>query len=796
MYKLAYGVLLGVMVWGCGGGGEPGADVPDGGTPDFDAAPQPDAMTPVGNFDHFGFEIVPTVPLVGRDFTVEITAYRSSDSSQVHSYDSTISVAVSSGQVSGQFAAQPLDNGRATITISVDAAGDDITLTATDDNYPAITDTSEPFRISPLGDDATALDVVISEVNWYGNGLDSDDEWIELRNTTGAVLNLSEWTIERAGTGETTVQLANGTEIDAGGYIVLGKKQGSDADGMRTSLTGVEGVQLHNLSLINEGEPLILKDPDGSEIDSTPTGAWAAGNNEVDYSMERRDDITGGGYGAGGAPASWYTWSSLDGTDTTSADSTDRGTPGAANSDPDIFDHFTLVFDPAEPRIDTDFTLTVTAYSSADDSVVIDDYNETVNVSASSGTLSGDTSGVEASSGVAVFTLQNDTVASGVTFTVSDAIYPEVTGSAQVTIRAEGDPGSLRDVVISEVNWDGNAAIGANDEWLELRNISGAELNMSGWTIDGAGSSTNAIALPSGTILADGAYLVLADRQGMDADGMRTSLTGVSNVYVNSSVALTNSGEQLTLRDIDGTLVDQTPIGAWPAGNDSLDYTMERRDNLTGGGYGDGSSAAAWYTWNPDGGTNTTHPDAMMGGTPGAANSDPDAFPPPLALPYASGFEASDPAWQNLGLGGFSNTPPAGTSARNGTQIITTTSLTLGYTRQLQSVDCITLNNDTDAVGMSIWAVASTGNSTNTITARPRVLWFTDAACDTPHGMTAESGPSVGTDLMQGTYAELTLSEVPPSGATHMRVVVQAHDDDGGALSEDWAADDVSVTQP
>ena len=59
----------------------------------------------------------------------------------------------------------------------------------------------------------------------------------------------------------------------------------------------------------------------------------------------------GGGYGAGNSPASWYTWSSLDGTDTTSADSSDRGTPGAANSDPDIFDHFTLVFDPAEPRI-------------------------------------------------------------------------------------------------------------------------------------------------------------------------------------------------------------------------------------------------------------------------------------------------------------------------------------------------------------------------------------------------------------------------------------------------------------
>jgi len=788
---LAAGASILILSVACGGGS--GDDNPDaGGNIDgsgpHDAAPDAtvDALTPADLFDHFTFEISPTVPLALRDFQLTVTAYSSTDDSvQLGYYEGTVSVTASDGVVSGDISEVTITGGEATLTLQINAPVTDVTLTVTDDSYSSVTGTTDPFTVAPRGSQAVVRDVVINEVNWFGN-TDTADEWIELRNTSGMTMQLSEWTLENAGpAGSPTIQLANGTALEAGAYLVIAKMQGPDTNGERTSLTGVDGVDLYDVSLVNEGEQLVLKDPDGTVIDSTPTGAWPAGNNTVKYSMERRDNITGGGYTDGSVSAAWYTWSSLDGTDTTNADSTDKGTPGAANSDPEVFDHFSFEATPTTPVVATDFTLTVTAYSSVDDSVQIAGYNGTITLTfTGAGTLTGEMASQPITGGTATLTLQYDAIGSDLVITATDDLYPDITdSSAAITIRPEGDTAALRDVVISEINWYGTSDTSA-DEWIELRNVSGGTLNLSGWTIDGASTGSNAITIDSGTVLADGAFLVIGRLQGNDADGERTSLTGVSNVQI-QLLSLSNDGEVLSLRDVDGNLVDETPSGAWPAGVPQPYYrSMERNDSA----YGDGTSAAEWHTWRTAGGVDTTSPDTSDSGTPGTTNS-----PPPSTL-YQTSFEVSEPNFDiSAGAGTASNIPPDPITARTGSSVITTDSLTTAYAgRQLDSVDCVALVNTADLLIVTSWGRASPDNLGNDIYGRIRILWFTDDQCLTPSSSAFSNG--TGLVLPQDAYKLVGFSGLPPADSTHFKIRFDAHDLNGTDPDE-FAADDVAAVQ-
>ncbi|WP_376696210.1 lamin tail domain-containing protein [Wenzhouxiangella sp. EGI_FJ10305] len=285
-------------------------------------------------FDHFTIEVSPSPPVAGLDFTMNVTAYRSGDDSEVMtSYDGTLSVTASSGALTGETDTQPITAGTAELKLQHDTAAEDVVLTVTDDIFPELTE-SLTVTFVPEGDVAGSRDVVISEINWYGNGIDNADEWIELRNISGGELNLAGWMIENAGTSGGAVILDSGTVLADGDYLVVGQMQGADVDGERTSLTGVDGVQIQTISLGNGGEQLTLRDVDGNIVDATPAGEWPAGNQDQLMSMERFDNITGGGYGDGESADSWYTWNQSAGVDTTHPASADHGTPGADNSDP------------------------------------------------------------------------------------------------------------------------------------------------------------------------------------------------------------------------------------------------------------------------------------------------------------------------------------------------------------------------------------------------------------------------------------------------------------------------------
>ncbi len=168
------------------------------------------------------------------------------------------------------------------------------------------------------------------------------------------------------------------------------------------------------------------------------------------------------------------------------------------------------------------------------------------------------------------------------------------------------------DVVINEVMWAGSAS-SADDEWIELRNTTNESINLAGWKVDGLGTGTATVVIPSGTLAPNSFFLI----SNFVATASAISDT-ITPDYVTASVSLLNSGEQLTLKDAGDTVIDQTPTGAWASGeNTSVKKSMERNTVP-----GDGTLAASWHTCADAGCDDTAFWDVEGSnyGTPRAAN--------------------------------------------------------------------------------------------------------------------------------------------------------------------------------
>lgn len=118
------------------------------------------------------------------------------------------------------------------------------------------------------------------------------------------------------------------------------------------------------------------------------------------------------------------------------------------------------------------------------------------------------------------------------------------------------------DVVISEIAWMGTTN-SSDDEWIELYNPTATDVDVTGWTL-AASDGTPSIVL-SGTVPALGYFLL-----------ERTDDTSVTDATADQiyTGALSNSGEDLELRDGGGTLIDVADD--WHAGDNTTKATMER----------------------------------------------------------------------------------------------------------------------------------------------------------------------------------------------------------------------------
>jgi hypothetical protein len=132
---------------------------------------------------------------------------------------------------------------------------------------------------------------VINEINWGGSHLSGADEWVELRNTTGSAVNLTNWVVHNLGSsGSPDITITSGT-IPANGFFLIANaaktesEMNVDPDFITTSI-----------SLVDAGEELVLKDSNGTSIDTTnQTGAWFFGSNtNPRKSMERKTTLNDG----------------------------------------------------------------------------------------------------------------------------------------------------------------------------------------------------------------------------------------------------------------------------------------------------------------------------------------------------------------------------------------------------------------------------------------------------------------------------------------------------------------------
>ena len=136
---------------------------------------------------------------------------------------------------------------------------------------------------------ATPGSVVINEVSWAGSVNSSNDEWLELYNSTGAAVSLSGWKLKN--NGAVVYTFAAGATVAANGYFLI--------EDSESAVSNVTADAIFNMSLVNSGASLQILDASDVVIDTVngAVGAWYAGSVTTHATMERKDagagDIAG-----------------------------------------------------------------------------------------------------------------------------------------------------------------------------------------------------------------------------------------------------------------------------------------------------------------------------------------------------------------------------------------------------------------------------------------------------------------------------------------------------------------------
>lgn len=176
------------------------------------------------------------------------------------------------------------------------------------DEAPVTEDPNEPcdsvdwIQVKVNNNGAEPGDVVINEVMWMGSLGDSDDEWVELRNTTSHDINISGWIIENAHASHGSLTIPDGSTIKAKDYFLISHKNKSDSK-IDVDPDVVDGNISFNNNYKKNGQ-LVLKNKALTEIDSTPPATksdWPKGENGLiipnglaHWSMERNDKPSSG----------------------------------------------------------------------------------------------------------------------------------------------------------------------------------------------------------------------------------------------------------------------------------------------------------------------------------------------------------------------------------------------------------------------------------------------------------------------------------------------------------------------
>ena len=174
-----------------------------------------------------------------------------------------------------------------------------------------------------------------------------------------------------------------------------------------------------------------------------------------------------------------------------------------------------------------------------------------------------------------------------------------------------------RDVVINEVMWS-SSSTDSSDAWIELYNTTDEDIELDDWKLYGAGPDGDALTL-SGTIESKDYYLITRYNTNDSECAINDS---ISSDLQDNNLDLRKSGEKLTLENVLGQKVDETPDAdsGWAAGEEGSGewISMERTDADDSG-----SNDSNWHSCTDGVCNDLTYWDSGEGndyGTPKALN--------------------------------------------------------------------------------------------------------------------------------------------------------------------------------
>ena len=351
-----------------------------------------------------------------------------------------------------------------------------------------------------------------------------DDDWIELRNTGAAAIDLDGMYLSDSTSNPLKWRFPAGTTIDAGGYLLIwADDDDGDTPGLHT-----------NFKLSAGGESVVLSDIDAranAVIDSVEFPAQT-----TDVSYGRTPEGTGPFEALAVASPGGPTPAVPEIAVIADGPATEGGTA-------------TLTVT-AAPAPTADLVVQVAITQGADDDYLPSTLPTSVTVAAdaSETTLAVDLPDDSTDEPNGVLTV---TLGSGTGYTVS-----ETAGSASLTLR--DDDSTMAGVVINELMASNGDTLldpqGDADDWIELMNTSNAEVDLSGMYLSDDPADPKKWKFPAGTTIAAGGYLLIwADDDDGDTPGLHTNFK------------LSAGGETVVLSDTDesgNTVIDAVDFPA------------------------------------------------------------------------------------------------------------------------------------------------------------------------------------------------------------------------------------------
>ncbi len=150
--------------------------------------------------------------------------------------------------------------------------------------------------------------------------------------------------------------------------------------------------------------------------------------------------------------------------------------------------------------------------------------------------------------------------------------------NSNTSVTANFGPGSSASdpIVINEINYNSSDVLNS-DDWVELYNPNSSSVNISGWYFEDEGG--NFFGMPANTILAPGAYLVLAE----NGEKFSEIYPQVNNFIGDfgrdpRGFGLSGGGELITLKNANGVLIDAVEYddkAPWPVEADGDGPTLQ-----------------------------------------------------------------------------------------------------------------------------------------------------------------------------------------------------------------------------